>query len=116
MFNDIIYKQKGCVVMGSPLGPTMANIYFSCYKIKWLEQCLSEFKSVFYRRYVDDIFALFEWTELLSKFQAYLMYVILIFFLFEKKINGKLSFLDVEVLKFVPIGQNVMKNLISWNV
>ena len=41
------------------------------------------------------------------------MYVILIFFLFEKKINGKLSFLDVEVLKFVPIGQNVMKNLIS---
>ena len=116
MFNNIIHKQKGCVVMGWPLGPTMANIYFSCYEIKWLEQCPSEFKPVFYRRYVDDIFVLFEWTELLSKFQTYVMHVILIFFLFEQKINGMLSFLDVEVLKFVPIGQNFMKNLISWNV
>ena len=27
MFNDILYKEKDGVAMGSPLGPTMANIF-----------------------------------------------------------------------------------------
>ena len=56
MFNDIPYKQKDGVTMRSPLGPTMANVFLSFYEMKWLEQCPNEFKPVFYRRYVDDIF------------------------------------------------------------
>ena len=28
LFNDILYKQKGSVAMGSPLGSTMANVFF----------------------------------------------------------------------------------------
>ena len=27
IFNDVLYKQKNGVAMGSPLGPTMANIF-----------------------------------------------------------------------------------------
>ena len=60
IFNDVLYKQKDGVAMGSPLGPTMANVFLSFYEIKWLEQCPNDFKSVFYRRYVDDIFVFFE--------------------------------------------------------
>ena len=60
IFNDVFYKQKDDVVMGSPLGPSMANVFLSFYEIKWLEQCPNDFKSVFYRRYVDEIFVFFE--------------------------------------------------------
>ena len=98
MFNDILYKQKDGVAMGSPLGPTMANIFLSFYEMKWLEQCPNEFKPVFYRRYVDDIFVLFESAEHLSKFHAYLnTYHPNMSFSIEQEINGKLLFLDVEV-------------------
>ena len=71
IFNDVLCKQKDSVVMGSPLGPTMANAFLSFYEVKWLEQCPKEFKPVFYRRYVDDIFVLFESAEHLSQFRNY---------------------------------------------
>ena len=45
--------------MGSPLGPTLANLFMGYYEQKWLESDHGRhFK--FYRRYVDDIFCLFE--------------------------------------------------------
>ena len=47
---------------------TMANVFLSFYEIKWLEQCPKEFKPAFYRRYVDDLFVLFQSAEHLSKF------------------------------------------------
>ena len=34
MFNDILYKQIDGVVKGRPLGPTMANVFFSFYETK----------------------------------------------------------------------------------
>ena len=84
--------------MRSPLGPTMANVFLSFYEVKWLELCPNEFKPVFYRGYVDDVFVLFKSPEHLSKFRDYFntchqnMY-----FSFEQEKDGKLSFLDVEV-------------------
>ena len=63
IFNDVLYKQKDGVVIGSILGRTMANVFLFFYEVKWLEQCPKEFKSVFYRRYVDEIFILFESAE-----------------------------------------------------
>ena len=84
--------------MGSPLGPTMENVFLSFYEIKWLEQCPKEFKPVFYRRYVDDIFVLFELAEHLSKFRNHFNTCHPNMpFSFEQEKNGKLSFLDIEV-------------------
>ena len=98
MFNDILYKQKDGLAMGSPLGPTMANVFLLFYEMKWLEQCPNKFKPVFYRRYVDDIFVLFESAEHLSKFHAYLNTCHPnMSFSFEQETNGKLAFLNVEV-------------------
>ena len=66
--------------------------------MKWLEQCPNEFKLVFYRRYVNVVFVLFESAEHLSKGHAYLNTCLPnTSFSFEQEINGKLSFLDVEV-------------------
>ena len=45
--------------MGSPLDPTLANVFLCFYERKWLEKYPLEFKLVFYRRYVDDTFVLF---------------------------------------------------------
>ena len=34
IFNDVLYKQKDGVAMGSPLGLTMANVFLSFYEVK----------------------------------------------------------------------------------
>ena len=78
MFNDIPYKQNDSAVMGLPLGPTMTNVFLSFYEMKWLEQCPNKFKPVFYRRYVHDIFVLFESVNIPQNFMRILIHVILI--------------------------------------
>ena len=77
--------------MGLSLWPTIANVFLLLYELKPPEQCTSEFRPVLYRRYIDDIFVLFESVQNLSKFHAYTC------FWFEHGKNVKLSFLDVEV-------------------
>ena len=67
IFNDVLYTQKDGVAMGSSLGPTMSNVFLSFYKVKWLEQYPKEFRPVFYRRYVADIFPFFKSPEYLPK-------------------------------------------------
>ena len=58
-FDGKIFDQVDGVAMGSPLGPTLANLFMGYYEQKWLESDHGRhFK--FYRRYVDDIFCLFE--------------------------------------------------------
>ena len=56
------------------------------------------FTEDFYRRYIDDIFVLFELTEHLSTFCNYINTCHPnMSFSFEQEKNGKLSFLDIEV-------------------
>ena len=69
----------------------------SFYEKKWLEQCPDKFKPVYYRRYVDDIFVLFQSCDHLNKFRDYLDKCHPNMNFFEEEKNGKLSFLDVEV-------------------
>ena len=60
------------MAMELPLEPIIANFLLSFYESKWLEQCPREFKPVFYRKYVLDVFVLFESAEHFSKFHAFL--------------------------------------------
>ena len=72
LFDGEFYKQIDGVAMGSPLGPTLANIFLCFHEQIWLDNCPVEFKPVIYRRFVDDTFLLFRSKEHIEKFCLYL--------------------------------------------
>ena len=58
--------------MGSPLGPSLANIFLSFHEHTWLENFPCSFKPIYYRRYVDDCFLLFRSPEHINLFLNFL--------------------------------------------
>ena len=72
LFDNQYYKQIDGVAMGSPLGPTLANIFLCHYEEMWLDNCPKQFKPEYYRRYVDDTFVLFKDKDHVNKFNKYL--------------------------------------------
>ena len=58
--------------MGSPLHGTLADIFLCYHETTWLKNCPKSFKSVYYKRYVDDIFVLFEKPEQVLQFVNYI--------------------------------------------
>ena len=58
--------------MGSPLGPTLANVFMCHFENIWLENCPTHFKPIVYRRFVDDTFSLFRAKDRVEKFENYL--------------------------------------------
>ena len=91
--------------MGSPLDLALANIFMCNFESKWPRNFLNDFKPVFSRRYIDDIFALFSFSNHLDKFKEYLssknpniiLLFTLLFTLFTQ--NGCLPFLDVNIFR-----------------
>ena len=72
LFDQEFYKQHDGVIMCSPLGPRLANV-FLCYHEKiWHQNCPSEFKPVIYGRYIDDKSLLFRSKHHIKKIQNYL--------------------------------------------
>ena len=57
-FDDRFYDQIDGVSMGSPLGPTIANIFMSNFEEKVFDSYDGNLP-IFYRRYIDDVFAVF---------------------------------------------------------
>ena len=72
LFNNNLYVQVDGVAIGSCLGPTLTNAFLCHHETKWLRDCPSECKPIFYRRYVDDTFLLFKHSQHISKFCSYL--------------------------------------------
>lgn len=59
IFNEKLYKQKEGLAMGLPHSATFANIFLCHHEQQWLLDCPTNFKPIFYRRYMDDTFVLF---------------------------------------------------------
>ena len=99
-FDGKFYRQRDGLGMGLPLSPTMANIFLCYHEDIWLQKCPSDFRPIFYRRYIDDTFALFENSSHIDKFLKYLnsRHPNMIF-TGETESDGKLSFLDCTVQK-----------------
>ena len=98
MFDGIYYNQIDGVAMGSPLGPHFANSFMNYHEKIWLDNCPDDIKPKYYRRYVDDIFVLFETADQLEKFKVYLNSKHQnINFTSELEKDGKLPFLDMLI-------------------
>ena len=100
LFNGQYYKQIDGVAMGSPLGPTLANIFLCHYEHKWLDRCPSSFKPLYFKRYVDDIFCLFTDEGHVQSFLTDLNTCHPnMSFTFENEKDNCLPFLDVNVIR-----------------
>ena len=100
LFDNKYYGQIDGVAMGFPLGPTLANIFLCYHESNWLKDCLKDFKPVYYKRYVDDIFVLFNKQEHGQFFLEYMNKKHKnMKFSMETEINGSLSFLDVKIFR-----------------
>ena len=60
LFDGEYYQQVDAVAKGSPVDPTLDNVFLFHYQDIWLRDWSLECKPSDYKRYVDDIFVLFE--------------------------------------------------------
>ena len=98
MFDGVIYEQIDGVAMGCPLDLSLVNAFLAHYEQIWLNDCPDEFKPVYYKRYVDDIFDLFRSPHHHEKFNECLNTKHAnIKFTCEKEVNRSLPFLDVVI-------------------
>ena len=58
--------------MDSPLAPVLANLFMGFHEENWIEQA-TNVKPILYKRYVDDIFAVFECESDTDAFYSYLI-------------------------------------------
>ena len=99
-FEGKIYKKIDRVAMESTLGPTLANAFLCFHEQIWLNECPDDFKSVYYRRYVDDIFVLLCSPDQLEKFKNCSNSKHRnIRFTCEKEHNNSMPFLDVLITR-----------------
>ena len=97
LFQGVVYDQIDGIAMGSALAPTLANLFMGYHEKRWLDDYEDAGPS-FYRRYVDDIFAVFNSEVEAENFFNYLnRQHPNITFTQEKSTNGKLPFLDVLI-------------------
>jgi Reverse transcriptase (RNA-dependent DNA polymerase) len=96
LFNNDWYKQVDGVAMGSPLAPTLASIFLSSIEDK-IDSFVGR-KPLAYKRYVDDIFLIFQNETDISPFLNYMNSLHSnVKFTMEKEQDKKLSFLDLLI-------------------
>ena len=100
LFNGVYYSQIDGVAMGSPLGPNLANLFLAYHEENWLNNCPIQFKPTFFRRYMDDIFLLFDSRNHVKKFLKYMNSRHRnINFTYEEEQNNTLAFLDIKITR-----------------
>ena len=97
LFDGKVYDQIDGVAMGSPLGPVLANLFMGHHESDWIHE-YGATKVLYYRRYVDDIFAVFDTHDEAIKFFNFLnTRHDSIKFTMESENENCLSFLDIFV-------------------
>ena len=100
LFNGTVYDQIDGCAMGSPLAPVLANLFLGHYEKLWLSEYGGEKLGgpLFYRRYMDDVFAVFMNQDQAARFLTFLNGKHPnIKFTMEMSDRGVLNFLDVKV-------------------
>ena len=84
--------------MGSPLGPTLANVFLRHWEEIWLKKCSEKFKPVYYKRFMDDTFLLFSSKDHIKNFFRDINSRHKnMSFTYEEENDNKLPFLDILV-------------------
>ena len=100
LFNNIYYKQVDGLAMGSPLSATLANIFLCYYERTWIGECPLQFKPLYYKRFMDDTFIVFDNSEQATNFLTYMNNRHPnIKFTMEVENDNKLPFLDLLIEK-----------------
>ena len=100
LFNDKAYTQIDGMAMGSPLGPIFAGIFMSSLEEYMLDNCPLQYHPLFYKRYVDDTFALFKTNFDAERFLTFINTLHPnIKFTIEYENNDQLPFLDILVTR-----------------
>ena len=69
IYRDRLFRQVDGVAMGSPLGPTLANLFLAHYERQWQNHVNAPST---YLRYVDDLFCIFTNGQDYNNFLEYL--------------------------------------------
>ena len=86
--------------MGGYISPTLANAFLCRHEGNWRNNCPPEFKPLFYRRYVDDIFVLLKNPLQMQPFLQYFNNQhSRMEFTLEFERNNSIAFLDVNMVK-----------------
>ncbi|XP_065663335.1 uncharacterized protein LOC136085793 [Hydra vulgaris] len=107
LFNGKFYDQLDGVAMGTPLAPTLANMFIGFHEQTWVNNCSSSIP-IFYKRYVDDIIAIFN-----SEFEAQEFFKHLnkqhknLRFTMENEKGKQIPFLDVLINKSNSLSTSV---------
>ena len=111
LFNSQFYNQIDGVAMGSPLAPVLANVFMGHNEANWIKD-FNGIKPLFYKRYVDDILAVFNNQDEASNFFNHInQQHPNIKFTMETNVNHKIPFLDTLItnLDNNPITQTYHK-------
>jgi hypothetical protein len=99
------YDQIDGVAMGSPLGPTLANIFMNHLEEKFVNQVKTTYGVLIWLRYVDDIFILIKDLANMDKVLNFINnFHKNIKFTYEIEKDFILPFLDVKILRRENVG------------
>ena len=72
-FENQIYKQESGTAMGTPMAPTISNLFMGWLEERLLSNSPVPIDSKFWKRYIDDIF--FLWTGTSEEFDTFFDYI-----------------------------------------
>ena len=98
LFNGKVFKQTDGVAMGNSLGPVLANIFMIHLEEELMFSGTNNCQPLFYRRYVDDTFCVFENQSQAERFLKFINDLHpSVNFDMETECDGTLGFLDTVV-------------------
>ncbi len=95
--NGELYKQIDGVAMGSPLGPTLANIIMTTFEEEIIRKWIDSNLIKFYARYVDDTLVLAKPLDVPKVLEAFNSFHPQIQFTFEEFPDNIVHFLDLQI-------------------
>ena len=97
LFKGYFYDQIDGIAMGSPLAPHLANLFMGHHEKSWISK-FDNSQLLFYRRYVDATFCVFNSeTQAMAFFEYINSKHPNIRFTMEKEMEKKLPFLDILI-------------------